>query len=191
MRVRACAVAVLLMAVLAGCGGSTKTTTVTVTAKPVTTRATGTTPAGSTTSATVTTPPLATRAGQVNKYPVTLSIVSLARAGATVELTIELTTTSSQDVQIADTFDDEIDERVTAPGATELSSAETLDGINLIDTIDAKKYPVARDSYNQCLCDTGLDNTFMTPVASNTNPNGSDNPRGRALNRRVEIHYIG
>ena len=29
------------------------------------------------------------------------------------------------------------------------------------------------------------------PVASNTNPNGSDNPRGRALNRRVEVHYIG
>lgn len=28
------------------------------------------------------------------------------------------------------------------------------------------------------------------PVASNTNPDGSDNPRGRALNRRVEIHYI-
>jgi outer membrane protein OmpA-like peptidoglycan-associated protein len=29
------------------------------------------------------------------------------------------------------------------------------------------------------------------PVASNTNPDGSDNPRGRALNRRVEIHYLG
>jgi outer membrane protein OmpA-like peptidoglycan-associated protein len=29
------------------------------------------------------------------------------------------------------------------------------------------------------------------PVASNTNPDGSDNPRGRALNRRVEIHYVG
>lgn len=29
------------------------------------------------------------------------------------------------------------------------------------------------------------------PVAANTNPAGSDNPRGRALNRRVEIHYLG
>jgi outer membrane protein OmpA-like peptidoglycan-associated protein len=29
------------------------------------------------------------------------------------------------------------------------------------------------------------------PVANNTNPDGSDNPRGRALNRRVEIHYVG
>lgn len=29
------------------------------------------------------------------------------------------------------------------------------------------------------------------PVAANTNPDGSDNPRGRALNRRVEIHYLG
>jgi OmpA-OmpF porin, OOP family len=29
------------------------------------------------------------------------------------------------------------------------------------------------------------------PVADNTNPDGADNPRGRALNRRVEIHYVG
>lgn len=29
------------------------------------------------------------------------------------------------------------------------------------------------------------------PVAANTNPDGSDSPRGRALNRRVEIHYLG
>lgn len=29
------------------------------------------------------------------------------------------------------------------------------------------------------------------PVAANTNPDGTDNPRGRALNRRVEIHYLG
>jgi outer membrane protein OmpA-like peptidoglycan-associated protein len=29
------------------------------------------------------------------------------------------------------------------------------------------------------------------PVAANTNPDGSDDPRGRALNRRVEIHYLG
>jgi len=28
------------------------------------------------------------------------------------------------------------------------------------------------------------------PVAANTNPDGSDNPRGRALNRRVAIHYV-
>lgn len=29
------------------------------------------------------------------------------------------------------------------------------------------------------------------PVAANTNRNGGDSPRGRALNRRVEIHYVG
>ena len=29
------------------------------------------------------------------------------------------------------------------------------------------------------------------PVASNTNPDGGDDPRGRARNRRVEIHYVG
>lgn len=151
------------MIALASCGGSTKT--VTVKAKPVTARVTGTTPSGTTTSATATSPPLATRAGQVRGQPVTLSIVSLNRTSATVELTIELTTTSSDDIQIADTFDDELNETITAPGATDLSGADTLDGIYLIDTVGAKKYPVARDSYNQCLCDTGLDNTYMTSAA--------------------------
>ncbi len=29
------------------------------------------------------------------------------------------------------------------------------------------------------------------PVAANTNPDGTDAPRGRALNRRVEIHFVG
>jgi len=28
------------------------------------------------------------------------------------------------------------------------------------------------------------------PVAANTNPDGTDNSRGRALNRRVEVRYL-
>ena len=28
-----------------------------------------------------------------------------------------------------------------------------------------------------------------SPAAPNTNPGGSDNPAGRALNRRVEVSY--
>jgi hypothetical protein len=146
---------------LAGCGGSTKT--VTVAAKPTTTRVTGTTASGATTTAAVVSPPVATRDASVDQEPVTLSIVSLKRSGATVELTFELSLdkTASGHAQIASAFDDGEFEKVTSPGATDISGGDTLDGIYLVDTADAKKYPVARDSYNQCVCDINLSGTFV------------------------------
>lgn len=36
---------------------------------------------------------------------------------------------------------------------------------------------------------TSIGNSFNNPVAPNTNPDGSDNPNGRALNRRVTIGF--
>lgn len=156
-------VAVGLVAVaVAGCGGASTTKTITVTAKPATTRVTGTTPTG-TTTATVASPPLATRTGTIDKEPVTLSIVSLKRSGTTAELTLSLSTTGSQSVTVGDTFDDGIAETVT--GGTTLSGAYTLDGIYLIDTTDSKKYPVARDSNNACLCDSNLLGPDLTSAA--------------------------
>lgn len=166
MRVRACAVvAVLSVAALAGCGGSTKTKTVTVTAKPVATRAAGTAASGTKTTVGATSAPLATRLGTVAHDPVRLSIDSLERSGTTSELTFSLTTTATDNVQIGSTFDDGVDEKVTAPGATILSAANTLDGVYLIDTADGRKYPLARDSYGQCLCDTALDSAYLTSAA--------------------------
>jgi hypothetical protein len=164
MHVRACVVAaVLSVAVLAGCGGSTTTKTVTVAAKPVTARVTGTTATGGTTSATVTSPPLATRTGTIDKAAVTLSIVSLKRSGTTVELTMSLSTTSSQGVTVGTTFDDGVAENVT--GGNALSGVYTLDGIYLIDATNSKKYPVARDSNNACLCDSNLLDPNLTSAA--------------------------
>lgn len=159
VRIPVSALAGVVVIAVAGCGGSTKT--VTVTAKPVTTRVTGTTPSGSTTTATVTSPPLATRLGTVGGDPVTLSIVSLKRTGATVELTFSLSTTSTDRPAVDQTFDDGEYEKITSPGASDISGGSTLDGIYLIDATHAKKYPVARDSYNQCLCDTNLIGTYV------------------------------
>jgi hypothetical protein len=161
VRIPVSALAGVVVVALAGCGGSTKT--VTVTAKPTTTRVTGTTAGGATTTAAVASPPVASRDGSVDQEPVTLSILSLKRSGATVELTFELTLdkTASQHAQVAGAFDDGEYEKVTSPGASGLSGVNTLDGIFLIDTADAKKYPVARDSYNQCVCDINLANTFV------------------------------
>ena len=134
-------------------------------AKPVATRVTGTTPAGSTTTAAAVSPPLATRAGTIDGSPVTLSIVSLERSGLTTELTISLTTTVNK-VDIDGWFDDTIDESVKGEGSGNVDGSNSLDGIFLVDTTDAKKYPVARDSNNKCLCD---DNLLYNGV-SNTGP---------------------
>jgi hypothetical protein len=151
----------LVAIALAGCGGATRT--VTVTAKPVTTRVTGTTASGATTTAAVPSPPVATRDGSVDEDPVTLSIVSLKRSGATVELTFELSLDKSatEHAQVGGAFDDGEFEKVTSPGSTDISGGSTLDGIYLVDTTHAKKYPVARDSYNQCVCDINLSDTFV------------------------------
>ena len=160
MHVRACVAVVLMsVAVLAGCGGATKT--VTVTPKPTTTRVKGTTPSGATTTAAVSSPPLATRVSTMNGDPVMLSIDSLTRVGATVELTISLTTNATDRPCVCQTFDDGEYEKITSPGATDISGGSTLDGIYLVDNTDAKKYPVARDSYNQCVCDTNLLGTYV------------------------------
>lgn len=160
VRIPAFALAGVVAIAVAGCGGSTKT--VTVTAKPVTTRVTGKTPTG-TTTATVTSPPLATRTGTIDKEPVTLSIVSLQRSGTTVELTMSLSTTSSQSVTVGATFDDGVAQNIT--GGNALSGIYTLDGVYLIDTTNSKKYPVARDSNNACLCDSNLLGPNLTSAA--------------------------
>jgi hypothetical protein len=161
VRIPVSALAGVVVVAVAGCGGSTKT--VTVAAKPTTTRVSGTTAAGATTTAVVASPPVATRDGSVDQEPVTLSIVSLKRSGATVELTFELSLdkTASGHAQVASAFDDGEFEKVTAPGSTDISGGDTLDGIYLVDTTDAKKYPVARDSYGQCVCDINLGDTFV------------------------------
>jgi hypothetical protein len=148
---------------VAGCGGSTTTKTVTVTAKPTTARVTGTTPGGTTTTTVAPSPPLASRTGTIDKEPVTLSIVSLKRSGTTAELTLSLSTTGSQSVTVGDTFDDGVAETIT--GGNALSGVYTLDGIYLIDTTNSKKYPVARDSNNACLCDSNLLGPALTSAA--------------------------
>lgn len=55
------------------------------------------------------------------------------------------------------------------------------------------------DSVKDYLVEHGIDGSRLRtegfgetrPVAPNTNPDGSDNPEGRAKNRRVELHVVG
>lgn len=149
------------MIALAGCGGAS-TKTVSVAAKPTATRVTGTTPSGATTTAVATAPPLATSAGSVDGVPVTLSILSLKRSGLVSELTFSLSTTADK-ADVGNWFDDTIDESVKGEPRGNVDGANSLDGIFLVDASDAKKYPVARDSNNKCLCD---DNLFLQDVTN-------------------------
>lgn len=159
-----CLASCLAAVALAGCGGTT-TKTVTVAPAATTTHATGTTPSGNTTTTATVSPPLATRAASIDHQPVTLSIVDLKRSGTTAELTIQLSTKSSEQAQVADTFDDGIFQKIATPDASSIAGGDSLDGIYLIDTTNSKKYPVARDSNNACLCDTDLSDAFVANSA--------------------------
>jgi hypothetical protein len=154
MRVVAAAVAGLTALALAGCG-SGRTVTVT--------RLTATTPSGSATTVTSSQPPLATRDGGIDGKPAALAILTLKRSGQTVELTIAVSTTSTSQVQIGEAFDDGIGE--TVGGGSTVAGLFTMDGVYLVDTTNAKKYPVGRDPSGQCLCETNLNNAFVTAGA--------------------------
>jgi len=151
-------IAILLLAgaALGGCGGST-TKTVTAAAPPPTAAAT-------TPSQTAAPPPpsgsaAASRAGVVDAKPVTLEIVGARRSGLTTVLSLRLTTTSSGDLQVNTTFDDGIAQKSRSPDAS--TDSDSLDGIYLIDSGNAKKYLVARDSQNNCVCSSNLGSSFV------------------------------
>jgi len=153
-------IAILLLAgaALGGCGGST-TKTVTAAAPPPTAAAT-------TPSRTATPPPpsgsaAASRAGVVDGHPVTLEIVGARRSGLTTVLSLRLTTTDSGIAQVASTFDDGIFQKSRSPDASSVSGGDTLDGVYLIDSVNAKKYLVARDSQNNCVCSSNLGSSFV------------------------------
>lgn len=175
MRSRA-AVLLLAVVVLAGCGGSGGTSTVTVdgagtpAAGPRTTTGpeAGASGASGATRAAGTRPALAERTGNVDGAPVRLEIAELKRANGTTSLQLRLTTTTTDNprIQVAQTFDDGISQKVSDPDAAgSVKGAFTLDGIYLVDGANRKKYRVGRDAEGICTCDTELQSAFVTPDA--------------------------
>lgn len=164
MRVR---LILLCGVVLAGCGGSSETKTVTVgatsTAAPETTSgaAAATGPTGATTA-----PAIASRQGNVDGVATTFEIAGLARAGGTTTLTIRLSTSEEGTrAQVAGSFDDGIFQKSTARDANSIIGGQTLDGVYLVDGKNRKKYLVGRDADNLCTCDTELSDAFVTSKA--------------------------
>src|ERR1017187_10247991 len=76
-------------------------------------------------------------------------ILDLKRdSGGTVTLKFTLVNNSKQDVGFVYGFGDDANFHIT--------DFDSIGGVNLVDTVNKKKYMVARDSENHCLCSRGL-----------------------------------
>jgi glucose/arabinose dehydrogenase len=173
-----CALGALALLV-AGCGGKSATTTVTVqaaaptqtqqtTTQQTTTQATTTVQSTTVTDTQATsgqTTVLASANSTVDDDPARIEIVSLHRAGQVVEMTLRLVNlrpkSFDESMQVGNVFDDNLTyfNGTADPG-------DTLDGIYLVDGQLGKKYLVAHDSAGQPLTDTALGGTFIQPGQS-------------------------
>jgi hypothetical protein len=154
---------------VAGCGGDddaagggstpTPTATETATAPPEETAAATATPSEA----------VAVKEVTIDGKPVRLELVSLRRTGELTELELRLTNAQDPDEASGETFQ--------ASGlfdGPETDDEDTLDGIYLVDPVNRKKYPVAKDSEGMCVCsdssgllaagdETALTATFGAP----------------------------
>lgn len=97
---------------------------------------------------------LATREGKIDDEPVKLEITELTRSGDTMILGLSLVVlpgSESGEAQLASDLDD---------GDSE-NPSYSLDGITLIDSTNAKRYLVARDSEGTCVCGDELGSEFI------------------------------
>ncbi len=98
--------------------------------------------------------------GTVDGAPARLDIISLTRSGGVSQLTMRLSNTDPQDsssgIQVGDTFDDQVNGTEAKP-----DDPFTVDGVALVDSVNRKKYLVARDTEGKCVCDSGLSSEFV------------------------------
>jgi hypothetical protein len=146
-------VSIALVAALAACGGgdnkdenaTSSTTTKSSKGAPTTTASTVLGNLGS-------------RNAGIDRQQATVTLNELKRAGNLVTLNFTVSGAvdlGSQSMQIAQTFDD---------GQTNQSkqgTAFTTDGVFLVDNVNKKKFPVARDTDGLCVCSSELASTFV------------------------------
>ena len=103
--------------------------------------------------------------GSVDGGRVRFILTELQRSGATVILNARLEPadpTRDASLQVASTFDDgdfqKLEDGNTEPG-------DVFDGVALIDPEGKKKYFVARDETNRCVCSNELSSAFIRPEA--------------------------
>lgn len=159
---RAPALTLACVLALSGCGGGgTKTVTVGAGGRPVSTpKAPAPVQAGTPAK------PLAGMDGSIDGKPIRLDVIALTRSGGVSQLTLRVANTlpasaTSGSAQIGNTFDDDVNGTTSSP-----DDPFTVDGLALIDSVNRKKYLVARDTAGKCVCDGDLSATFARPGRS-------------------------
>jgi len=91
-------------------------------------------------------------------------LTELRRSGPTVILNarLEVVGESARNLQVTGTFDDGIFQKLS-DGTGE--GSDVFDGVALVDPAGKKKYLVARDEDNRCVCTNGLSSAFVRPDA--------------------------
>ena len=157
--------AAALVVAVAGCGGDggeTKTVTVQET------------PAGDASSEATATPeadqpeseaePVVETEGSIDGGRVRFVVTQLQRSGPTVILNarLELADPAGDSLQVASSLDDGSFQELTS-GPDE--PGDVFDGVALIDPEGRKKYLVARDETNRCVCSNDLGGAFVSADA--------------------------
>jgi hypothetical protein len=164
------AAALVVAAMVAGCGGddapettqTPATATETPSPEPATVEETATPAAEGTPVPAEEGEELASGEGSAGGYPFRLVITQLKRSGDTVELAARMEMLSDDEdasIQISSTFNDGQFNELAESGQTE--TAAVFDGVALIDPVGRKKYLVARDETGRCVCSTDLDAVFL------------------------------
>jgi hypothetical protein len=102
--------------------------------------------------------------GSIDGGRVTFILTELRRSGPTVVLNarLEPVDDTAPRLQVANTFDDGVFQPLE-DGTDE--DANVFDGVALIDPAGRKKYLVARDEDNRCVCSNELGSAFVRPEA--------------------------
>ncbi len=107
---------------------------------------------------------IASREGRIDDEPVTLELTQLRRRGRVVNLELKLRTRAADvELDIRDAFDDGVAQNLSDPAARpDFEYKDSMDGINLIDGVNGRRFAPARDRFNHCICDRELGSVTLS-----------------------------
>jgi hypothetical protein len=146
----------LLAVALAGCGAD-EAAQPTRAGQPVRSAETGPPPAPIPEA-----PTIALRKGRFDDVPVTVELTQVRRRGQVVNLELRLSTSVMEEVDVGAFLDDGVMQEVNDPASIGGYEGFSIDGINLIDGVNGRRFAPARDRQNYCVCDRGVNSDGFT-----------------------------
>jgi len=104
------------------------------------------------------------REGRIDDEPVTVELTQLRRRGRVVNLELKLRTRAADvELDIGDAFDDGVAQNLSDPAAVpDFEFKDSMDGINIIDGVNGRRFAPARDRFNHCICDRDLGSVTLS-----------------------------